>query len=41
MADVVYSTIIKIEPGTIQNPTIETMAKIVKTLGAPIEDLIK
>ncbi|MBU4449873.1 MAG: helix-turn-helix domain-containing protein, partial [Actinobacteria bacterium] len=32
MADVAYNTIIKIESGTIQNPTIETLSKIAKAL---------
>jgi DNA-binding Xre family transcriptional regulator len=41
MADVVYNTIIKIESGTIQNLTIETLLKITKVLDAEVDDLIK
>lgn len=41
LADVAYNTIIKIESGSIQNPTIETLAKIAKALGVGVDDLIK
>jgi DNA-binding XRE family transcriptional regulator len=41
MADVAYNTIIKIESGTIQNPTIKTLVKIAKALDAKVDDLIK
>jgi len=41
MADVVYNTIIKIESGAIQNPTINTAQKIAKALGASLDDLVK
>jgi len=41
LADVAYNTIIKIESGTIQNPTIETMQKIAKALGVNLDDLTK
>lgn len=41
MADLAYNTIIKIESGTIQNPTIETLAKIAKALDVKVDDLIK
>jgi len=41
MADVAYNTIIKIESGTIQNPTIGTLAKIAKALDVKVDDLIK
>ena len=41
MADVAYNTIIKIESGTIQNLTIETLLKITKVLDAEVDDLIK
>ena len=41
MADVAYNTIIKIESGTIQNPTINTLSKIAKALEIGIDDLIK
>ena len=41
MADVAYNTIIKIESRAIQNPTIETLAKISKALDVKVDDLIK
>jgi len=41
LADVAYNTIIKIESGAIQNPTIETMQKIAKALGVSLDDLTK
>lgn len=41
LADVSNNTIINIEAGKQSNPTIETLRKIVKALGVPIEDLIK
>lgn len=41
MADVAYNTIIKIESGIIQNPTIKTLAKIAKALNVKVDDLIK
>jgi len=41
LADVAYNTIIKIESGAIQNPTIETMQKIAKALGVNLDDLTK
>ena len=41
MEDVVYNTVIKIESGTIQNPTIDTLSKIAKALGVKVDDLIK
>lgn len=41
MADVAYNTIIKIESGTIQNPTIDTLSKIAKALEIGVDDLIK
>lgn len=41
LADVAYNTIIKIESGSIQNPTINTLAKIAKALGVGVDDLIK
>lgn len=40
LADVSYNSIIKIETGGIQNPTIETLQKIAKALGVSVEDLI-
>jgi len=41
LADVAYNTIIKIESGAIQNPTIETMQKIAKALDVSLDDLAK
>ena len=41
MADVTYNTIIKIESGGSQNPTIDTLLKIAKALGVSVDDLIK
>ncbi|RMG79059.1 MAG: XRE family transcriptional regulator [Bacteroidetes bacterium] len=41
LADVSNNTIINIEAGKQNNPTIETLKKIAKALNAPIEDLIK
>ena len=39
LADVSHATIIKIESGGIQSPTIDTVQKIAKALG--VDDLIK
>jgi len=41
LADVSNNTIINIEAGKQDNPTIETLKKIAKVLNMPIEDLIK
>ncbi len=41
LADVSNNTIINIEAGKQQNPTIETLKKIAKALNIPIDDLIK
>jgi len=41
LADVSNNTIINIEAGKQDNPTIETLKKIAKALNTPIEDLIK
>lgn len=40
LADVSNNTIINIEAGKQQNPTVETLKKISKALNVPIEDLI-
>jgi len=40
LADVSHATIIKIESGGIQSPTIDTVQKIAKALGVGVEDLI-
>jgi len=39
MADVANNTIIKIESGKNQNPTLDTLKKIAKALGVSIDDL--
>ena len=41
MADVSHATIIKIESGGIQSPTIDTVQKIAKALGISVDNLIK
>ncbi|MBT9151058.1 MAG: hypothetical protein DDT40_01242 [candidate division WS2 bacterium] len=41
MADVTYNTIIKIESGGSQNPTIDTLSKITNALGVSVDDLIQ
>ncbi len=41
LADVSNNTIINIEAGKQDNPTIETLKKIAKALSIPIENLIK
>jgi XRE family transcriptional regulator, regulator of sulfur utilization len=41
LADVANNTIIKIEAGKNQNPTLDTLKKIAKVLGVSVDDLIK
>ena len=41
LADLSLNTIVKIENGTNQNPTIETLIKIAKALEIEVDDLIK
>lgn len=41
LAEVAYNTIIKIESGTIQNPTIKTVQKIAKALDISLDELTK
>ncbi|TSC91385.1 MAG: XRE family transcriptional regulator [Parcubacteria group bacterium Licking1014_17] len=41
LADVANNTIIKIEAGKNQNPTLDTLKKISKALGVSVDDLIK
>jgi transcriptional regulator with XRE-family HTH domain len=36
-----YTTLTKIESGVVNEPSVQTMAKIVKALGVSIEELIK
>ena len=40
-ADIKYTTLMKVEGGTVNKPSVQTMAKIAKGLGVSIEDLIK
>ena len=40
LADVANNTIIKIEAGKNQNPTLDTLKKIAKSLGVSIDELI-
>ena len=40
-ADVKYTTLMKVESGAVNKPSVQTMAKIAKALGVSIEDLIK
>jgi transcriptional regulator with XRE-family HTH domain len=41
LADLSLNTIVKIENGVNQNPTIETLTKIAKALDIGVDDLIK
>lgn len=41
LADVSNNTIVNIEVGKQQNPTVETIMKIAKALNVPVEELIK
>ena len=41
LADVANNTIIKIEAGKNQNPTLDTLQKISKALDISVDDLIK
>ena len=41
LADVAKNTIIKIEAGKNQNPTLDTLKKIAKALDVSVDDLIK
>ncbi|MEK7117468.1 MAG: helix-turn-helix transcriptional regulator, partial [Patescibacteria group bacterium] len=40
-ADIKYTTLTKIESGVVPKPSVQTMAKIARTLGVSIEDLLK
>lgn len=40
-ADIKYTTLMKLESGTVNKPSVQTMAKIAKALGVSIEDLLK
>jgi len=41
LADISHNTIIKIESGAIQSPTVDTASKIAKALGVSLDDLMK
>lgn len=41
LADIAHPTIIKIESGGIQSPTVETAQKIAYALGVSIDELMK
>lgn len=41
LADISHNTIIKIESGAIQSPTINTAQKIARALGVTLDDLMK
>ena len=41
LADISHATIIKIESGGIQSPTIDTIQKIAKALGVSLDNLLK
>lgn len=41
LANISHNTIIKIESGGIQNPTIKTAQRIAKALGVSVDNLIK
>jgi len=41
LADISHATIIKIESGGIQSPTMDTASKIAKALGVSLDDLMK
>ncbi len=40
-ADIKYTTLMKVESGTVNKPSVQTMAKIAKAVGVSIEDLLK
>ena len=40
-ADIKYTTLMKVESGTVNKPSVQTMDKIAKALGVSIEDLLK
>ncbi|OQB95205.1 MAG: HTH-type transcriptional regulator PuuR [Verrucomicrobia bacterium ADurb.Bin118] len=41
LADIANNTIIKIEQGENQNPTLDTLKKIAEAFGVSVDDLIK
>jgi transcriptional regulator with XRE-family HTH domain len=40
-ADIKYTTLMKVESGAVNKPSVQTMAKITKALGVSIEELIQ
>ena len=40
-ADIKYTTLMKVESGTVNKPSVQTMDRIAKALCVSIEDLIK
>ena len=40
-ANIKYTTLMKVESGVVNKPSVQTMAKIAEALGVLIEDLIK
>ena len=40
-ANMKYSTLTKIEGGVVTRPSVQTIQKIVKSLGVPMEELLK
>ena len=40
-ADIKYTTLMKVESGTVNKPSVQTMDKIARALGVSIEYLIK
>jgi len=40
-ADIRYTTLMKVESGVANKPNVQTLAKIAKVLGVPMEDLVK
>jgi DNA-binding XRE family transcriptional regulator len=40
-ADIKYTTLMKVESSTVNQPSVQTMAKIVKALSISIVDLLK
>jgi len=41
LADVANNTLIKMESGENNNPTLETLKKVAKSFGVSVDDLIK
>ena len=40
-ANIKYSTLTKIEGGVVTKPSVQTIQKIAKSLGVPMEELLK